>query len=84
MERWTDNRSIGSFLLCASHGQHSNRSSGQGGIVRSTQEDHRARFYEQYRKEAREYDEDFTKKYHEDMGSTLIFVCLEDDVVNVY
>jgi hypothetical protein len=39
-----------------------------------TQEDHRARFYEHYRKEAEEYDREFMKKYDEDLNTTLIFV----------
>lgn len=38
------------------------------------QEDHQARFYEGYRKVAEEYDEDFFKKYDEDLSTTLIFV----------
>jgi hypothetical protein len=39
-----------------------------------TQEDHRARFYEHYRKEAEKYDRGFVKKYDEDLNTTLIFV----------
>ena len=39
-----------------------------------TQEDHRARFYESYRKVADEYDKDFLKKHDEDLNTTLIFV----------
>jgi len=39
-----------------------------------TQGDHRARFFEDYRKEADEYDRDFMKKYDEDLNTTLIFV----------
>ena len=39
-----------------------------------TQEDHRARFFEHYRKEAEEYDREFMKKYDEDLNTTLIFV----------
>lgn len=42
--------------------------------VLSLQEDHRSRFYERYRKEAEEYDEEFMKKYDEDLNTTLIFV----------
>ena len=38
-------------------------------------EDLRAKFYEHYRKEAEEYDNDFMKKYDEDLNTTLIFVC---------
>lgn len=40
----------------------------------STQEDHRARFYENYRKVAEEYDKEFLKKHDEDLNTTLIFV----------
>ena len=40
----------------------------------STQEDHRARFFEDYRKEAEDYDKEFMKKYDEDSNTTLIFV----------
>jgi len=40
-------------------------------------EDHRARFYETYHKEAEEFDKDFIKKYDEDLNTTLIFVSLE-------
>jgi len=39
-----------------------------------TQEDHRSRFFEYYRKEAEEYDKEFLKKYDEDLNTTLIFV----------
>lgn len=38
------------------------------------QEDHKARFYEDYRKVAEEYDKEFLKKYDEDLNTTLIFV----------
>ena len=38
------------------------------------QEDLRVKFYEHYRKEAEEYDREFTKKYDEDLNTTLIFV----------
>ena len=40
------------------------------------QEDHRAQFFECYRKEAEEYDREFIKKYDEDLNTTLIFVSL--------
>ena len=40
----------------------------------STQEEHRVRFYADYRKEAEEYDKEFMKKYDEDLNTTLIFV----------
>src|SRR5882762_4372821 len=39
-----------------------------------TKEDHRARFYEDYRKVSEEYDKDFLKKHDEDLNTTLIFV----------
>ena len=38
------------------------------------QEDYKARFYEDYRKVAEEYDKEFFKKYDEDLNTTLIFV----------
>ena len=41
-----------------------------------TQEDHRARFYDNYRKVAEEYDKEFLKKHDEDLNTTLIFVSL--------
>ena len=41
-----------------------------------TAEDYRARFYETYRHEAEEYDQEFTKKHDEDLNTTLIFVRL--------
>ena len=37
-------------------------------------EDRQARFYQDYRKVAEEYDKDFLKKYDEDLNTTLIFV----------
>ena len=36
-----------------------------------TRDDHRARFYEDYRKVAEEYDKDFLKKHDEDLSTTL-------------
>ena len=41
-----------------------------------SQEHHRAKFYEHYRKEAEEYDKEFMKKHDEDLNTTLIFVRL--------
>ena len=38
------------------------------------QEDHQARFYDQYHKVAEEYDKEFLKKHDEDLNTTLIFV----------
>ena len=40
------------------------------------QEDHRAQFYENYRKIAEEYDKGFLKKHDEDLNTTLIFASL--------
>ena len=37
-------------------------------------EDHQAKFYEDYRKVAEEYDKEFLKKHEEDLDTTLIFV----------
>ena len=39
-----------------------------------TQEDRKARFYDDYRKVAEEYDREFFKKYEEDLNTSLIFV----------
>ena len=44
--------------------------------MRSTPEDIRSRFYEDYRKVAEEYDKEFNKRYDEDLNTTLIFVSL--------
>jgi len=44
----------------------------------SVQGDPRAAFYDIYRREAEEYDREFTKKYDEDLNTTLIFVSLAD------
>ena len=38
------------------------------------QEDHKAQFYEGYRKVAEEYDKEFIKKYDRDLNTTLVFV----------
>lgn len=35
---------------------------------------YKARFYEDYCKEAERYDKDFLKKHEEDLNTTLIFV----------
>jgi len=43
--------------------------------VQSGPEDPRARFYEDYRKVAEDYDKEFMKKCDEDLNTTLIFVC---------
>ena len=39
-------------------------------------------FYELYHHEAEEYDREFTKRYDEDLNTTLIFVCIH--VPHVY
>lgn len=48
---------------------------------RSTQEDHRARFYEHYRREAEEYDGEFLDKHKGDLDTTLIFVRFEGGIL---
>ena len=48
-----------------------------------TQEDHRARFYEDYREVAGEYDKEFLKKHDEDLNTTLIFVCSHELLVAI-
>ena len=49
----------------------------------STHEDPRSRFFENYRKEAEEYDKGFMKKYDEDLNTTLIFVSSDEVPVGV-
>ena len=44
------------------------------GELPADREDRQARFYQDYRKVAEEYDKDFLKKYDEDLNTTLIFV----------
>lgn len=39
-----------------------------------TEGNHKARFYDYYRKLAEEYDGEFLKRYGEDLDTTLIFV----------
>ena len=39
-----------------------------------SQKDHQARFYDNYRKVAEEYDKEFMKKHDQDLDTTLIFV----------
>ncbi|KAF9782682.1 hypothetical protein BJ322DRAFT_1009111, partial [Thelephora terrestris] len=46
--------------------------------------DPRTHFHEQFRKEADEYDQDFHKKYHDDLNSTLIFAGLFSAVVSAF
>lgn len=38
--------------------------------------DYRTHFYKKYRREAEYYDNEFIRKYGEDMNTTLIFVSL--------
>ena len=40
-----------------------------------TQEDYRTKSYGEYRHEAEEYDQEFIKRYDEDLDTTSIFVC---------
>jgi hypothetical protein len=42
--------------------------------VSPVQQDHRAQFYNEYRKVANEYNKEFLKKNKEDLVTTLIFV----------
>ena len=49
-------------------------SSEKEGALPADREDRQARFYQDYRKVAEEYDKDFLKKYDEDLNTTLIFV----------
>jgi len=42
----------------------------------STLGDIRSQFYEGYHKVAEEYDEEFNKRYEEDLSTTLIFVSI--------
>ena len=62
-----------SFLSCPSR-ISSRPSCSRKQDILSTQEDYRGRFFEDYRKEAEEYDKEFMKKYDEDLNTTLIFV----------
>ena len=43
--------------------------------MQSAPQDPRARFYEDYRKVAEDYDKEYMKKCDEDLNTTLIFVC---------
>ena len=71
--RTVDNRRMGKFLLYLTRTTLRPPRSRIHDLP-LTQEDHRARFYEYYRKEAKEYDRVFMKKYDEDLNTTLIFV----------
>ena len=68
-------RADGYGFFCTQPGSRSLRPPfNRGRAEFSTQEDHRARFFEDYRKEAEDYDKEFMKKYDEDLNTTLIFV----------
>lgn len=56
----------------------SSHSLGQGGL--STHGDHRAEFYEDYHKVAKEYDKEFQKNRKDDLDTILIFVSSETSV----
>ena len=68
------NQPTGNIQPRLSPDPYRNPSHSPGNDVRSTQEDHRAEFYEHYRKDAEEYDKGFMKKQDEDLNTTLIFV----------
>ena len=72
-DRWVDNLRMGKFPLDLNKNLAKTPGNSQRDIP-PTQEDHRARFFEHYRKEAEEYDREFMKKYDEDLNTTLIFV----------
>ena len=46
------------------------------------QKSNEARFYDDYRKVAEEYDKEFQKKYDEDLNTTLIFVSPPEAFLN--
>jgi len=72
-DRTSDNREMGKFLQYLIRTSLRPQCNSKREIL-STQEDHRARFFECYRQEAEEYDREFMKKYDEDLNTTLIFV----------
>ena len=47
-------------------------------------EDPRLDFYSMYKREAIEYDNNYVRKYDEDLNITLIFVCLSRDTGSIY
>jgi hypothetical protein len=47
------------------------------------EENHRTKFYEHYRKEAEEYDKEFLKNREEDLNTTLIFVRMGRNTMEV-
>lgn len=69
-----DKEQSGKFPSCSATklSRITSRSRKEGRLA--TQDDHQARFYDNYRKVAEEYDKEFLKKYGEDLDTTLIFV----------
>ena len=53
-------------------------------ITPSTQEDHRAKFYQRYHEDAAEYDKEFMEKYKGDLDTALIFVRLQTRIIDTY
>ncbi|KAF9780432.1 hypothetical protein BJ322DRAFT_292408 [Thelephora terrestris] len=50
----------------------------------SIEQEHQAKFYEDYRKVAQEFDKEFLKKYEEDLNTTLIFAGLFSAVTSAF
>ena len=71
-----DSRRIGRFSLPDQDIRYRSDPCVREKNVPPTQEDHRAQFFKDYRKEAEEYDKEFMKKHDEDLNTTLIFVSL--------
>ena len=69
-----DNRQIGKIPIMSGKNLTKVRSRDSKLGVPSIQVNHRTQFFEDYRKEAEEYDKEFMKKYDEDLNTTLIFV----------
>jgi len=67
-------REIGGVSFYIPSESHWNLSHSRRQGVHSTPEDLLARFYEDYRKVAEDYDREFMKKCDEDLNTTLIFV----------
>ena len=72
-DRASDNKKTGKFF-CARQWASLRSSCSPKHDIAPIQEDNRARFYEDYRKVAEEYDKEFLKKHDEDLNTTLIFV----------
>jgi hypothetical protein len=68
-----DNSSTSAFSLVCVY-THLRLLYSQSQDVSPVQQDHRAQFYDKYRKVADEYDKEFLKKNEEDLDTTLIFV----------